>query len=128
MSIYEKLKSLDITLAAPATPAAAYVMYAQTGNTVFIDGVPVTGANATMPVRTGSLAGLASYPATAGEQVRQLFELPVGAFNATLAALAIFALLWSMRKRPHAMGFIFALAVVKTVMHGGDDGDGGLPS
>ena len=38
MSVYEKLKALDITLAAPVTPAAAYVMYAQTGNTVFISG------------------------------------------------------------------------------------------
>lgn len=38
MSVYEKLKSLDITLAAPATPAAAYVMYVQTGNLVFLSG------------------------------------------------------------------------------------------
>ncbi len=38
MSVYEKLKSLDITLAAPAAPAAAYVMYVQTGNLVFISG------------------------------------------------------------------------------------------
>lgn len=38
MSVYAKLKELEITLAAPATPAAAYVMYAQTGNLVFISG------------------------------------------------------------------------------------------
>jgi enamine deaminase RidA (YjgF/YER057c/UK114 family) len=38
MSVYEKLKSLDITLAAPAAPVAAYVMYVQTGNLVFISG------------------------------------------------------------------------------------------
>ena len=38
MSVYEKLKSLDITLKAPATPAAAYVMHVQTGNTVFLSG------------------------------------------------------------------------------------------
>ncbi|MFZ4529422.1 MAG: RidA family protein [Undibacterium curvum] len=38
MSVYEKLKSLNIELPAVATPAAAYVMYAQTGNTVFISG------------------------------------------------------------------------------------------
>jgi enamine deaminase RidA (YjgF/YER057c/UK114 family) len=38
MSVYEKLKSLDITLAAPAKPAAAYVMHVQTGNTVFLSG------------------------------------------------------------------------------------------
>jgi len=37
-SVYEKLKSLDITLAAPAKPAAAYVMHVQTGNTVFLSG------------------------------------------------------------------------------------------
>jgi enamine deaminase RidA (YjgF/YER057c/UK114 family) len=38
MSVYEKLKSLDIILAAPAAPVAAYVMYVQTGNLVFISG------------------------------------------------------------------------------------------
>ncbi|GGB82483.1 RidA family protein [Pseudoduganella buxea] len=38
MSVYEKLKSLDITLAAPAAPVAAYVMWARTGNLVFLSG------------------------------------------------------------------------------------------
>jgi enamine deaminase RidA (YjgF/YER057c/UK114 family) len=38
MSVYEKLQALNIELAAPATPAAAYVMYVQTGNLVFISG------------------------------------------------------------------------------------------
>jgi enamine deaminase RidA (YjgF/YER057c/UK114 family) len=38
MSFYEKLKALNIELPAVATPAAAYVMYAQTGNTVFLSG------------------------------------------------------------------------------------------
>lgn len=38
MSFYEKLKALNIDLPAVATPAAAYVMYAQTGNTVFVSG------------------------------------------------------------------------------------------
>ena len=38
MSVYEKLKSLDITLASPVAPAAAYVMYVQTGNLVFLSG------------------------------------------------------------------------------------------
>jgi enamine deaminase RidA (YjgF/YER057c/UK114 family) len=38
MSVYEKLKALDITLNAPAAPVAAYVMYVQTGNLVFISG------------------------------------------------------------------------------------------
>lgn len=38
MSYYEKLNALNITLPAVATPAAAYVMYAQTGNTVFLSG------------------------------------------------------------------------------------------
>jgi enamine deaminase RidA (YjgF/YER057c/UK114 family) len=38
MSVYDKLKELNITLAAPATPAAAYVMSVQTGNLVFLSG------------------------------------------------------------------------------------------
>jgi enamine deaminase RidA (YjgF/YER057c/UK114 family) len=38
MSCYEKLKALNIELPVAAAPAAAYVMYAQTGNTVFISG------------------------------------------------------------------------------------------
>jgi enamine deaminase RidA (YjgF/YER057c/UK114 family) len=38
MSVYEKLKALDITLAPPAAPVAAYVMYVQTGNLVYISG------------------------------------------------------------------------------------------
>ncbi|MFL6658405.1 MAG: RidA family protein [Massilia sp.] len=38
MSVYEKLSALGITLKAPAAPAAAYVMYVQTGNLVFLSG------------------------------------------------------------------------------------------
>jgi enamine deaminase RidA (YjgF/YER057c/UK114 family) len=38
MSVYAQLQSLNITLAAPAAPAAAYVMYVQTGNLVFLSG------------------------------------------------------------------------------------------
>jgi len=38
MSVTEKLQTLNITLAAPATPAAAYVMYVQTGNLIFLSG------------------------------------------------------------------------------------------
>jgi len=38
MSIHAKLRSMNIHLPPVATPAAAYVMYAQTGNTVFISG------------------------------------------------------------------------------------------
>src|SRR5450830_830710 len=38
MSVYEKLKALNIELPAVAAPAAAYVMYAQAGNTVFLSG------------------------------------------------------------------------------------------
>jgi len=38
LSVYEKLKALNIELPAVAAPAAAYVMYAQTGNTVFVSG------------------------------------------------------------------------------------------
>ena len=38
MSFYEKLASLNIELPIVAAPVAAYVMYAQTGNLVFISG------------------------------------------------------------------------------------------
>jgi enamine deaminase RidA (YjgF/YER057c/UK114 family) len=38
LSVYEKLKALNIELPTVAAPAAAYVMYVQTGNTVFISG------------------------------------------------------------------------------------------
>jgi enamine deaminase RidA (YjgF/YER057c/UK114 family) len=38
MSVYENLKALDITLAPPAAPVAAYVMYVQTGNLIFLSG------------------------------------------------------------------------------------------
>lgn len=38
MSFYEKLTALNIELPTVAAPAAAYVMYAQTGNLVFLSG------------------------------------------------------------------------------------------
>ena len=38
MSVYDKLKELDITLPPVAVPAAAYVPYVQTGNLVFLSG------------------------------------------------------------------------------------------
>ena len=38
MSVYEKLKALNITLPEVAIPAAAYLPYAQTGNLVFLSG------------------------------------------------------------------------------------------
>ncbi|PRC92057.1 RidA family protein [Solimicrobium silvestre] len=38
MSFYEKLAELNIELPTVAAPVAAYVMYAQTGNTVFLSG------------------------------------------------------------------------------------------
>jgi enamine deaminase RidA (YjgF/YER057c/UK114 family) len=38
MSVYDKLKALNITLAAPAAPVAAYVMHVQTGNLVYLSG------------------------------------------------------------------------------------------
>ncbi|NMM07323.1 RidA family protein [Polaromonas sp.] len=37
-NVYDKLKTLNITLPAVATPAAAYVPFVQTGNLVFVSG------------------------------------------------------------------------------------------
>jgi len=38
MSVYEKLKELQIDLPAPITPAAAFVMTVRTGNLLFVSG------------------------------------------------------------------------------------------
>ncbi|QAU33906.1 RidA family protein [Janthinobacterium sp. 17J80-10] len=38
MSYYEKINALNIELPSVAAPVAAYVMYAQTGNTVYLSG------------------------------------------------------------------------------------------
>ena len=38
MSVYQKLKQLQIELPAVSAPAAAYVMHARTGNQVFLSG------------------------------------------------------------------------------------------
>ena len=38
MTVYQQLEALNITLAPPAAPVAAYVMYVQTGNLIFISG------------------------------------------------------------------------------------------
>jgi len=38
MSVYEKLKALQITLPEPITPAAAFVMTVRTGNLLFVSG------------------------------------------------------------------------------------------
>jgi enamine deaminase RidA (YjgF/YER057c/UK114 family) len=38
MSVYEKLQSLNITLPAVATPAAAYVPFVRSGNLVYLSG------------------------------------------------------------------------------------------
>ena len=38
MSIQQKLQALNITLPAVASPAAAYVMYVQSGNTLYVSG------------------------------------------------------------------------------------------
>ncbi|PSB91985.1 RidA family protein [Candidatus Pandoraea novymonadis] len=38
MSVYEKLKLLGINLPTASTPAASYVMIAQTGSTIFLSG------------------------------------------------------------------------------------------
>jgi enamine deaminase RidA (YjgF/YER057c/UK114 family) len=47
MSIYQKLKDLNITLSPPAAPVAAYVMYVQTGNLIFISGHIAKNADGT---------------------------------------------------------------------------------
>lgn len=67
MSVYDKLKELDITLPPVAVPAAAYVPFVQTGNLVFLsghiakkDGKPWVGQlGANMTTDEGKLAARA---------------------------------------------------------------------
>jgi enamine deaminase RidA (YjgF/YER057c/UK114 family) len=47
MSIYQKLQERNITLSPPAAPAAAYVMYVQTGKLIFISGHIAKNADGT---------------------------------------------------------------------------------
>lgn len=64
MSVYNKLKELNIELPVAAAPVAAYVMHVQTGNTVFVsghiakkDGKPWVGQlGKTMNTEEGKLA------------------------------------------------------------------------
>ena len=80
--IYAKLQALDITLPALATPAAAYVPYAQTGKLIFLsghlskkDGKPWVGKlGKDMDTATGQQAARAA----AIELLAQVFGAEVG--------------------------------------------------
>jgi len=64
---------------APTTSYSASI----TGNAVFIDGVPVTGANSVMPIKSGKLAGLAQLRDTDTVTYQsQLDEIARGLINA----------------------------------------------
>jgi enamine deaminase RidA (YjgF/YER057c/UK114 family) len=58
---------LNITLAAPATPAASYVMYVQTGNLVFISGHIAKNADGSI---NGGIVGRDKTTAEAKEAAR----------------------------------------------------------
>jgi flagellar hook-associated protein 1 FlgK len=63
-------------------PTNAYTA-GTTGNAVFIDGVPVTGANSVMPVKSGKIAGLAELRDTATVTYQsQLDEIARGLIDA----------------------------------------------
>ncbi|MFL6707056.1 MAG: RidA family protein [Massilia sp.] len=47
MTVAQKLQELNITLASPAAPVAAYVMYVQTGNLIFLSGHIAKNADGT---------------------------------------------------------------------------------
>jgi flagellar hook-associated protein 1 FlgK len=64
------------------TPTNTYTP-ATTGNAVYIDGVPVTGANSVMPLQSGKIAGLAQLRDTATVTYQnQLDEIARGLINA----------------------------------------------
>jgi flagellar hook-associated protein 1 FlgK len=63
-------------------PTNAYTA-GTTGNAVYIDGVPVTGANAVMPLKSGKIAGLAELRDNAAVTYQgQLDEIARGLINA----------------------------------------------
>jgi flagellar hook-associated protein 1 FlgK len=72
----------DKTARTVAFDASSALAPGAVGNAVFIDGVPVTGANATMAIHTGTLSGLATlrdeiaptYQAQLDEMARGLIE------------------------------------------------------
>ena len=92
MSFYDKLKALNIELPSVSSPAAAYVMYVQTGNTVFIsghiakkDGKPWVGQlGRDTDTATGKLAAraIAAAPASAwlGFSYVSVFSMVIGFF------------------------------------------------
>lgn len=64
-------------------PTATYTA-GTTGNAVYIDGVPVTGSTATMPIQSGTLAGLATLrDSTAVTYQNQLDQIANGLISAT---------------------------------------------
>jgi flagellar hook-associated protein 1 FlgK len=64
------------------TPTNAYTP-GTTGNAVYIDGVPVTGANSVMPLKSGKIAGLAELRDNATVTYQsQLDEIARGLINA----------------------------------------------
>ena len=68
----------SVTMAATTTYTAS-----TTGAAVYVDGVPVTGANAIMPIQSGALAGLANLRDTVATQYQsQLDSIAGGLVNA----------------------------------------------
>jgi flagellar hook-associated protein 1 FlgK len=64
------------------TPTTTYSA-STVGAAVYVDGVPVTGANATMPIQSGALAGLANLRDTVATQYQsQLDSIAGGLVNA----------------------------------------------
>jgi len=87
MAIYtDSGVTLFETTARTVTMAATtYYSASTTGASVYVDGVPVTGANAVMPIQSGALAGLAELrDTTAPEYQSQLDSIA----SATISAFA----------------------------------------
>ena len=64
-------------------PTATYTA-GTTGSAVYIDGIPVTGSSATMPIQSGTLAGLATLrDSTAVTYQNQLDQIANGLISAT---------------------------------------------
>ena len=85
MSIYTDsgVTLFDTTPRSVAMAATTTYTASTTGAAVYVDGVPVTGANAIMPIQSGALAGLANLRDTVATQYQsQLDSIAGGLVNA----------------------------------------------
>lgn len=80
VTLFQGGAARSVTFAPTTTYTAA-----TTGNAVYVDGVPITGASATMPIQSGTLAGLAALRDTTSVTYQAQLDGIAGALISTFA-------------------------------------------